>query len=163
MAHVPSFGPAPRMGAIFCRNHDQLGREESMVVWRNVRDGGHWDALLMTNENFFPISSGGFSRAVQHTDWRPIDFLWHDDAFMFTRPNIKWDADKSVWEELVEVVPEPVETPALPTAKVLPAPKKDEHHAAWRARCRRKFPALDTPEGRTLLGEVWNEHKTTPE
>lgn len=159
MAHVPPFGPPPKIGDVWCRDDDHRGREEAMVVWRNVRDGGHWDALIMTGEDYYPLESGRYRQTVQHGDWRPMDFVWHDNAFMFTRPGIEWDEKKGEWVE-VEIDEGAPNAPQLPSLTVLPVPGKDEHPNAWRARCRKKFPALDSAEGRKLLGKAWNEHKT---
>ncbi len=159
MAIAPHFGQPPKIGQVFCRDDEHMGRYEAMPVWVNVRDGGHWDGMLVTNENFFPVSSNRFTQAVHHTDWRPVEWVWSDGAFLFAPGNLEWSQDKSQWvERSVPAVVAPAS--ALPSRKVLPEPKKQEHHATWRARCRRKFPALDSDEGLALLGEVWNEYKT---
>lgn len=160
MATVPHFGPAPQIGDVWCRDDDHRGREEAAVVWRNVRDGGHWDALIMTGEDYYPLESGRFQQTVQHGDWRPLDFVWHDNAFMFARPGIAWDAEKKDWVETEDEEDEVDDAPQLPSLSVLPSPRKDEHPNSWRARCRKKFPVLDSEEGRKLLGQAWNEHKT---
>jgi hypothetical protein len=159
MPTSPHYGHPPKIGQIFCRDDDHMGRYEAMLVWLNVRDGGHWDGMLVTNENFFPVSSNRFTQAIRHTDWRPVDWVWSDDAFLFAPPHIEWSSEKSAWVERKTPAPaEPVSD--IPPKTAIPEPKSQEHHATWRARCRRKFPALDSDEGNALLGEVWNEYKT---
>tara|TARA_R110000796_G_scaffold169315_1_gene286177 strand:+ start:1887 stop:2372 length:486 start_codon:yes stop_codon:yes gene_type:complete len=159
MATAPPPGPPPKIGDVFCRDDEYMGRYESSVVWRNVRDGGHWEAMLVTNENFFPLSSARFTQAVHHTNWRPATWRWSDEAFLFAPANLRWDAASNAWVEIKGPVPEEAAS-AIPPKTMIPAPKDREHHATWRSRCRRKFPALDSDEGLALLGEVWNEYKT---
>jgi hypothetical protein len=136
-----------------------MGRYEAMLVWLNVRDGGHWDGMLVTNENFFPVSSNRFTQAIRHADWRPVDWVWSDESFLFAPPHLEWNREQNDWvERKTPVSAEPVS--AIPPKAAIPEPKSQEHHATWRARCRRKFPVLDSDEGNALLGEVWNEYKT---
>lgn len=159
MSKPPQFGAPPKIGQVFCRDDEYMGRYEAMLVWLNVRDGGHWDAMLVTNEDFYALSSSRFMQAIRHTDWRPIDWQWSDDAFLFAPPSLEWSREKGAWVERATPV-EDAPVSALPQKSALPAPKEQEHHATWRSRCRRKFPALDSDEGNALLGEVWNEYKT---
>jgi hypothetical protein len=159
MPNAPHYGNPPKIGQIFCRDDEYMGRYEAMLVWLNVRDGGHWDGMLVTNENFFPVSSNRFTQAIRHADWRPVDWVWSDESFLFAPPHLEWNREQSDWVERKTPVPaEPVS--AIPSKAAIPEPKSQEHHATWRARCRRKFPVLDSDEGNALLGEVWNEYKT---
>ena len=159
MPNAPHYGNPPKIGQIFCRDDEYMGRYEAMLVWLNVRDGGHWDGMLVTNENFFPVSSNRFTQAIRHADWRPVDWVWSDESFLFAPPHLEWNREQNAWVERKTPVPaEPVS--AIPPKAAIPEPKSQEHHATWRARCRRKFPVLDSDEGNALLGEVWNEYKT---
>jgi hypothetical protein len=159
MPNAPHYGNPPKIGQIFCRDDEYMGRYEAMLVWLNVRDGGHWDGMLVTNENFFPVSSNRFTQAIRHADWRPVDWVWSDESFLFAPPHLEWNREQNDWVERKTPVPaEPVS--AIPPKAAIPEPKSQEHHATWRARCRRKFPVLDSDEGNALLGEVWNEYKT---
>lgn len=159
MPNAPHYGNPPKIGQIFCRDDEYMGRYEAMLVWLNVRDGGHWDGMLVTNENFFPVSSNRFTQAIRHADWRPVDWVWSDESFLFAPPHLEWSREQNDWVERKTPVPaEPVS--AIPPKAAIPEPKSQEHHATWRARCRRKFPVLDSDEGNALLGEVWNEYKT---
>jgi hypothetical protein len=159
MPNAPHYGNPPKIGQIFCRDDEYMGRYEAMLVWLNVRDGGHWDGMLVTNENFFPVSSNRFTQAIRHADWRPVDWVWSDESFLFAPPHLEWNREQNDWVERKTPVPaEPVS--AIPSKAAIPEPKSQEHHATWRARCRRKFPVLDSDEGNALLGEVWNEYKT---
>ena len=159
MPNAPHYGNPPKIGQIFCRDDEYMGRYEAMLVWLNVRDGGHWDGMLVTNENFFPVSSNRFTQAIRHADWRPVDWVWSDESFLFAPPHLEWNRAQNDWVERKTPVPaEPVS--AIPPKAAIPEPKSQEHHATWRARCRRKFPVLDSDEGNALLGEVWNEYKT---
>jgi hypothetical protein len=159
MAQAPHYGSPPKIGQVFCRDDEYMGRYEAMLVWVNVRDGGHWDGMLVTNEDFFSLSSSRFTQAIHHTDWRPVEWRWSDEAFLFAPPHLELDKDSNEWVERKKALPpEPVS--ALPPKSALPEPKDQEHHATWRARCRRKFPVLDSDEGNVLLGEVWNEFKS---
>ena len=158
MPNAPHYGNPPKIGQIFCRDDEYMGRYEAMLVWLNVRDGGHWDGMLVTNENFFPVSSNRFTQAIRHADWRPVDWVWSDESFLFAPPHLEWSREQNDWVERKTPVPaEPVS--AIPPKAAIPEPKSQEHHATWRARCRRKFPVLDSDEGNALLGEVWNEYK----
>lgn len=158
MASAPPSSP-PKVGDVFCRDDEHMGRYEAMVVFRNVRDGGHWDAMLVTNENFFPLSSTRFVQSVHHHDWRPVGWVWDADAFMFAPPTVKWNPKTKAWDEVAApvVVEDAVQ---MPPRSALPQPREREHHSTWRSRCRRKFPALDSEEGNALLGEAWNDYKT---
>ena len=159
MPNAPHYGNPPKIGQIFCRDDEYMGRYEAMLVWLNVRDGGHWDGMLVTNENFFPVSSNRFTQAIRHADWRPVDWVWSDESFLFAPPHLEWSREQNDWVERKTPAPaEPVS--AIPPKAAIPEPKSQEHHATWRARCRRKFPVLDSDEGNALLGEVWNEYKT---
>ena len=159
MPNAPHYGNPPKIGQIFCRDDEYMGRYEAMLVWLNVRDGGHWDGMLVTNENFFPVSSNRFTQAIRHADWRPVDWVWSDESFLFAPPHLEWSREQNDWVERKTPAPaEPVS--AIPSKAAIPEPKSQEHHATWRARCRRKFPVLDSDEGNALLGEVWNEYKT---
>ena len=159
MPNAPHYGNPPKIGQIFCRDDEYMGRYEAMLVWLNVRDGGHWDGMLVTNENFFPVSSNRFTQAIRHADWRPVDWVWSDESFLFAPPHLEWNREQNDWvERKIPVPAEPVS--AIPPKAAIPEPKSQEHHATWRARCRRKFPVLDSDEGNALLGEVWNEYKT---
>jgi hypothetical protein len=159
MPNAPHYGNPPKIGQIFCRDDEYMGRYEAMLVWLNVRDGGHWDGMLVTNENFFPVSSNRFTQAIRHADWRPVDWVWSDESFLFAPPHLEWNREQNDWvERKTPVSAEPVS--AIPPKAAIPEPKSQEHHATWRARCRRKFPVLDSDEGNALLGEVWNEYKT---
>ena len=159
MPNAPHYGNPQKIGQIFCRDDEYMGRYEAMLVWLNVRDGGHWDGMLVTNENFFPVSSNRFTQAIRHADWRPVDWVWSDESFLFAPPHLEWNREQNDWvERKIPVPAEPVS--AIPPKAAIPEPKRQEHHATWRARCRRKFPVLDSDEGNALLGEVWNEYKT---
>ena len=159
MTTAPPSSP-PKVGDVFCRDDEHMGRYEAVVVFRNVRDGGHWDAMLVTNENFFPLSSSRFAQSIHHGDWRPVTWKWSPEAFMFAPANVKWNPEAQAWNTFaaVEVEEEPEEQ--LPPKSALPKPRDTEHHATWRARCRRKFPMLDSDDGNTLLGEAWNDFKS---
>ena len=159
MPNAPHYGNPPKIGQIFCRDDEYMGRYEAMLVWLNVRDGGHWDGMLVTNENFFPVSSNRFTQAIRHADWRPVDWVWSDESFLFAPPHLEWSREQNARvERKIPVPAEPVSD--IPPKAAIPEPKSQEHHATWRARCRRKFPVLDSDEGNALLGEVWNEYKT---
>ena len=159
MPNAPHYGNPPKIGQIFCRDDEYMGRYEAMLVWLNVRDGGHWDGMLVTNENFFPVSSNRFTQAIRHADWRPVDWVWSDESFLLAPPHLEWSREQNDWvERKIPVPAEPVSD--IPPKAAIPEPKSQEHHATWRARCRRKFPVLDSDEGNALLGEVWNEYKT---
>jgi hypothetical protein len=99
MAIAPHFGQPPKIGQVFCRDDEHMGRYEAMLVWVNVRDGGHWDGMLVTNENFFPVSSNRFTQAVHHTDWRPVEWVWSDGAFLFAPGNLEWSQERAQWVE----------------------------------------------------------------
>ncbi len=158
MASAPSSSP-PKIGDVFCRDDEHMGRYEASVVFRNVRDGGHWDAMLVTNENFFPLSSTRFVQSIHHHDWRPVEWVWDSGAFQFAPPDQRWNAKSGEWETVEVEAADPAAV-ILPAKTALPKPVEREHHSTWRSRCRRKFPALDSDEGNALLGEAWNDFKS---
>jgi hypothetical protein len=163
MAAFPAC-PAPALLAGFCRDDEHTGRHEAAVVFRNVRTGGSWDVLLVTDENFFPVSSTRFAQSVQHEDWRPIDWVWSDRGGRFAPPGWEVAKDGVSWDRVVveepESAEEAVKVEPLPVKSRLFKPRAQESLAAWSARCRRKYPALETEAGGILLGETWNEHKS---
>jgi hypothetical protein len=152
--------PTPKINDVFCRDDDHMGRYEASVLWRNVKGDGSWSIMLFSDESFHPIDSTRFSQSTQHTDWRPVEWVWDDAAFMFAPPNVKWDAKKGEWVERPASAGDDAAAPQLPSKSMIPAPAAEEHHTTWRARCLRKFPVLRSEDGAALLGEVWNEHKT---
>jgi hypothetical protein len=161
MAAFPAC-PAPALLAGFCRDDEHTGRHEAAVIFRNVRTGGAWEVLLATDENFFPVSSTRFAQSVQHGDWRPIDWVWSDAGGRFAPPGWALAKDGVTWEQTVieEPAPEDSKVEELPVKSRLSKPRAQETLAAWSARNRRKYPALDTEAGGILLGETWNEHKS---
>lgn len=158
MARVPPIPACPAVGSIMVRDDDYTGRHEALVKWRNVRKDGHWDLSISTGEQSdIIIASTDFQHAKHHHHWRPADWVWSDEAFMFGPPDMEWNGDEWLPCQTREPAPED----QLPAKSQLPEPQDGEHHATWKSRCRRKFPALECPEGSALLGEAWNDYKSS--
>lgn len=155
--HHPDFLSPPEIGSVYRRDDGQLGRFESMVIALNIRQDD-WSAHLMTDNGVEYITRADFQNPKAHDGWRPAAWRWDSAAFRFAPRHLEWDAKKQEWKQR-EVEAEEEVGEALPPRAALPKPGPEEHHATWRARCRRKFPSLDSDEGRELLGEYWNEVK----
>lgn len=153
------FLAAPKVGTVYCRDDEHMGRYEAAVVWCNIRSTETWEALLVTNENYHQLTAARYAQSVPHEDWRPVSWRWVSDAFTFAPAELEWNAGDRTWSVRETPAP-PAPAVSLPAKSALPTPGPIEHHSTWRSRCRRKFPALDSEEGTSLLGEAWNEHKT---
>lgn len=151
---------APELGEAYTRNDTDLGKEMAMIVYVRAR-GDHWDALLLTDNGHYPLSATDFSQPRQHGDWRPDAWVWDEMKFLFRPIDVRWvrEGNSGKWvgnpdEKVVEKVD------ALPAESEIPGPTVGEHHGTWRARCRRKFPALKTEEGDRMLGKLWDKFKS---
>jgi hypothetical protein len=152
-----AFLAAPSVGSIFCRDDGKLGRHEVAVVAVNVRMDD-WVAHVFSDEGILELSKADFLNPRNHEQWRPKAWRWDPNRFCFCPPTVEWDLEKEQWVDCEASEEEKEET--LPPASALPKPADGEHHARWRSRCRRKFPALNSDEGALMLGEYWNEFKS---
>lgn len=161
MAHTPPCS-APEMGEVFVRSDDYLGRFEASVVARNVR-GDDWRVHIMTDNGIIELTRSDFGNPAGYDSWRPARWCWDPKAFMFAPPNLVWDesaGEEGDWVERDEEDDAEVKDGnSLPDESAIPRPEAGEHHATWRARCRRKFPELDGEGGAELLGQVWEAAK----
>ena len=156
MSQAPSCRP-PAILDVFCRDDENLGRQEAAVIFREVRTGGGWVGILVTGERFFELTAERYTMAVHHDDWRPVSWAWDDRAMLFAPPDQEWDVAAKGWVEK-DVAQAPAALP-LPTKSALAKPRKSETLPTWMSRNRRKFPSLETEAGSLLLGEAWNDHK----
>lgn len=149
----------PKLGEAYTRD-DEIGKEYAQIVYVRLR-GDHWDALLLTDNGHHPLSAADFSKPRQHCDWRPAAWAWDEVKFLFRPAGAKWVQDGGIgkWVDTSGKVAE--EKPAvLPAESEIPTPVVGEHHGTWRARCRRKFPALKSDDGDRMLGRLWDKFKS---
>jgi hypothetical protein len=150
---------APKLGEAFTRDDSDLGKEHALIVYVRVR-GDHWDALLLTDNGHHPLSSSDFVVPRQHANWRPATWVWDEVMFLFRPDGLKWvqDGRSGRWEGAPKKKAK--DPNALPAVSEIPKPNVGEHHGTWRARCRRKFPALKSEEGDRMLGRLWDKFKS---
>mgnify|MGYP003646989932 CR=1 FL=1 len=62
MSQAPSCRP-PAILDVFCRDDENLGRQEAAVIFREVRTGGGWVGILVTGERFFELTAERYTMA----------------------------------------------------------------------------------------------------
>lgn len=158
MPNAPTIKVCPALGSHFVRDDAHSGRHEALVFYRNVRPFD-WTIYLF-QDSFVPLSSDRFNMAVRKDDWRPADWVYVPEARMFAPPHLRYNAKTDAWDEVKEESAAPaVVVSGLPHRDMVPRPNDEEHPNSWRARCRREFPLLDSPEGSEMLSVLWNEFK----
>ncbi|MDF1699565.1 MAG: hypothetical protein P1V36_00195 [Planctomycetota bacterium] len=148
----------PDRGAWFVRNDPHRGRYEAQVVWRNIRHDGSWSVMLITDEVLtHRVDSDRFHQSIQHDDWRPVDWVWSDEACMFAPRDLEYDDEKREWNKVD--VPEPGPEDLFPSIGKLPEANPGEHPASWKRRVKVMYPSLNSTEGAAYLKDAWPEVK----
>lgn len=157
MTISPSMSKPPKVGSTMVRDDAAMGRFEALVVLVNTRRTG-WEATLYTESGPESVTDQRMRAVVQVADWRPPNWKYNRAAGRFAPPNYSYDAETGAWS-IDEKVDEDdqSEVTDLPDRSLLPEFKDGEHPNTWKARCRRKFPALKSDEGAMFLSGVYQQ------